>query len=238
MDNVVAGWDRPQEDEFALVSLGVPSPYLTIAFPNRPPVYQEYLDMEGIQPAALDRWKSALKDFLTAVTFQNPKPIVLKSPPHTGRIRVVLEMFPDARFVHIVRDPYVLFPSTVRLWKSLYESQAFQRPKHRGLEEYVFDSFERMYAAFERDRSLVDPSRFAEVRYEELVRDPVGQMRSIYEQINLPGFERVEPKLRERAAKQGEYQTNRYELDDATRQQIARRWAWYLAHYDYAAAPV
>ena len=37
MDNMAAGWDRPQEDEFALCMLGQPSPYLTIAFPNRPP---------------------------------------------------------------------------------------------------------------------------------------------------------------------------------------------------------
>src|SRR5204863_6827505 len=37
MDNMAAGWDKPQEDEFALCMLGQPSPYLTIAFPNHPP---------------------------------------------------------------------------------------------------------------------------------------------------------------------------------------------------------
>src|ERR1700726_1835135 len=34
MDNMPAGWERPQEDEFALCMLGQPSPYLAIAFPN------------------------------------------------------------------------------------------------------------------------------------------------------------------------------------------------------------
>ena len=48
MDNMVAGWDHPQEDEFALCNMGVPSPYLTNVFPNRPPQYQEYLDMRGV----------------------------------------------------------------------------------------------------------------------------------------------------------------------------------------------
>src|SRR5262249_10887562 len=42
MDNMAAGWNRPQEDEFALCMLGQPSPYLTIAFPNRPPQFPEY----------------------------------------------------------------------------------------------------------------------------------------------------------------------------------------------------
>ena len=41
----------------ALCLLGVPSPYWTIAFPNRPPQGQEYLDFEGVPPRAVARWK-------------------------------------------------------------------------------------------------------------------------------------------------------------------------------------
>src|SRR6266542_5002696 len=48
VDNMPAGWDRPQEDEFALCMLGQPSPYLTIAFPNRPPQDPEALDLDGL----------------------------------------------------------------------------------------------------------------------------------------------------------------------------------------------
>lgn len=43
--------------------------------------------------------------FLKQITYLRPKRIVLKSPTYTGRIRVLQQMFPDARFVHIVRDP-------------------------------------------------------------------------------------------------------------------------------------
>src|SRR5438552_3060977 len=48
MDNMSAGFDRPQEDEFALCMMGVPSPYLQIAFPNHGPVFEEYFDLEAI----------------------------------------------------------------------------------------------------------------------------------------------------------------------------------------------
>jgi hypothetical protein len=48
MDNMAAGWDRPQEDEFALCMLGMQSPYLKIAFPNRPEPYPESDDIEFI----------------------------------------------------------------------------------------------------------------------------------------------------------------------------------------------
>ena len=112
MDNMEAGWDRPQEDEFALCNMGSPSPYLTIAFPNRPPQDQEYFDLEGLSPQARERWKRRLVWFLKCVTVRRRKRIVLKSPPHTFRVKTLLELFPNARFVHIIRDPHVIFPST------------------------------------------------------------------------------------------------------------------------------
>ncbi len=123
IDNMPAGWDRPQEDEFALCNMGVRSPYLTAVFPNRPLQDPEYLDLEGVPPGALKLWKSKLYWFLQSLTLRAPKRIVLKSPAHTCRIKVLLELFPRAKFVHIVRDPYVIFPSTLNLWKRLYRDQ-------------------------------------------------------------------------------------------------------------------
>src|SRR5712692_7205415 len=90
MDNMAAGWDRPQEDEFALCMIGQPSPYLTIAFPNRPPQYSEYFALEGISPRALASWKRDFHGFLQRLTFKDPRRLVLKSPPHTCRIKVLV----------------------------------------------------------------------------------------------------------------------------------------------------
>jgi hypothetical protein len=237
MDNMAAGWDHPQEDEFALCNMGVRSPYLTLAFPNRPPQDREYLDLEELSPQALARWQRALVWFLKCLTVRDPKRIVLKSPPHTCRIKLLLELFPHARFVHLVRDPYVVYPSTIHLWKRLCRTQGLQIPKFRYLEEHVFDTLSRMYEVFERDRPLIADSRFCEVRYEELVRDPIEQMRMIYERLELGEFEEVLPALQEYLERQADYQTNRYELTEETRAEIGRRWASYIQQYGYSSEP-
>src|SRR5260370_40110256 len=120
---------------------GLPLPYLTIAFPNRPPQYPEFLDLEGLPPQALRRWKQTFLRFLQQITFRDPRRLILKSPPHSCRIKVLLQLFPEARFVHIVRNPYVVFPSTVHLWKALYQKHGLQRPTFAGLDEHVFCTF-------------------------------------------------------------------------------------------------
>ena len=234
MDNMLVGWDRPQEDEFALCNLGLPSPYLSFAFPNGPLRNPEYLDLKDVGPDDLGRWKRKFVWFLKCLTVQNPKRIVLKSPPHTCRVKVLLELFPEACFVHIVRDPYELFPSTIRTWQRLSTDQGLQVPTFEGLEERVLTIFERMYDSFEKDRRLIDSSRLSEVRYEDLVADPVAEMERVYKELALGGFDDVLPALEERVAAMAGYEANRHRLDPETRQVVATRWASYFEKYGYA----
>jgi omega-hydroxy-beta-dihydromenaquinone-9 sulfotransferase len=238
MDNMPTGWERPQEDEFALCMMGQPSPYLTIAFPNHPPQDPEALDLDGLPPRARRAWKEAFLRFLRHLTFKNPRRLILKSPTHTCRIPALLELFPGARFIHIVRDPHVVFPSTVNLWKSLYETHGLQQPTFAGLEERVFDTFTHLYARLEQSKPLLAPNRFHELRYEDLMADPVGQMRSLYEHLELDGFEEFLPRLKTYLAASAGYKTNRYpDLAPELRAEIARRWGHVIRQYGYGERP-
>jgi hypothetical protein len=235
MDNMAAGCDCPQEDEFALCNMGLPSPYLTILFCNRPPQNQEYFDLERVSPQQRRRWQRGLLWFLKCLTLRTPKRIVLKSPPHTFRIRLLLALFPAARFIHIVRSPYVIFPSTVHLWKRLYREHGLQVPKYEGLEEYVFQTFQRMYEVFERDRHLIPSGQLCEIRYEDLIADPIEQMRTLYHRLAMGEFERVRPAMEAYFAQKADYQTNRYELSAELQAEITRRWGWFAEKYGYPA---
>jgi hypothetical protein len=234
MDNMKAGWNRPQEDEFALCMLGAPSPYLTIAFPNHPPQDQEAFDPQRLPRRARTAWKKAFVGFLKRLTFRDPRRLVLKSPTHTSRIETLLELFPDAQFVHIVRDPFVVFPSTMNLWRSLSEAHGLQRPNFRHLEEHVFSTFSYLYERLQATRRLVPAGNFHELRYEDLVADPIGQMRKLYETLHLDGFEEMQPRLEAFWREQVGYQTNRYpQLAPELRAKIAARWGDVIERYGY-----
>ncbi len=234
MDNMEVSWERPQEDEFALCNMGIPSPYLSFAFPNIPDIDAEYLDLREVPEADIQRWKEAFIQFLKCVTVAgHGRQVVLKTPLHTARIDTLREMFPNAKFIHIVRDPYVIFPSTVRTWKRMSEDEGFQRPKNEGLEEMVLSRFTRMYEVFEESRTRIDPDNFCEVRYEDLIDDPVAQVRAVYEQLGLEGFEKTLPALEERAVGMRGYKVNRHKLSDEMRDQITERWGEFIGRYQY-----
>ena len=179
MDNMDAGWMLPQEDEFALMNLGVPSPYLRIAFPQTQALHLEYLNMSGLSESAVQFWQERLLWFLKAVTLANQgRQLVLKSPPHTGRLRLLRQMFPNAKFIHLIRDPRQLFPSTMRLWNSLDQLQALQPGYGEAeMKQYVARCLQLMYDGYHAARGQVPDRQIIDVRYEQLVASPLHTLR-------------------------------------------------------------
>jgi len=171
------------------------------------------------------------------VSFQNPgKPVVLKSPPHLGRVKYLADAFPGARFIHITRSPYDLFPSTVRLWQSLDYIQGFNRPRYElnWLHEYILSTMETLYQGFERQRLHIPENRMVDVRYEDLVQDPTSLIRRVYEHLQLGDFQSqlAEPLLKYLDT-QKNFKTNKYQLTPEIHDLITERCLPLLEKYGY-----
>lgn len=233
MDNMLAGWQRPQEDEFALLTMGERTPYRRMAFPNNEAVDLEYLNMEGIAPEKIAGWRESLASFVRTITFRYPRRVILKSPTHTGRVELLSKVFPGAQFIHITRDPYALFPSTRRLWQSLDAVQGCQWNRDEKLDEYVFESFERMYQGLDTQRETLDAQHIIDIRYEDLVADPVAVLQQVYEQLDLGDYATVREKFQTYVESLKDYQTNQHELEPELRAKIRSRWAQYFERYGY-----
>ena len=235
MDNVKAGWHAPQEDEFALCAMGIDSPYLRMAFPNEPPRHLEYLAMQPIAQQETAAWQESLYSFLQCLCYrQQNKRIVLKSPTHTGRLKMLREMFPNAKFVHIVRDPYDVVPSTIRLWKSLDEVQGLQVPHHKGIEDFVHQAYKTMYGEFEAARQGAEAcSDLVDIRYEDLVEDPCGVLENVYTTLELGNFEDVRPTVQTALDARRGYKKNAHVLDEDLVSRINDNWADYFERYGY-----
>lgn len=235
MDDMQVGWDRPQEEEFALANLGVPTPYLSVMFPNRGPRYTSYLTLQTLEPAVQRRWRSQYRRLLKRLTVADNRRLVLKSPPNTARLRTLIEMFPDAKFIHLSRHPSELYTSTLHLWRSLHREQGMQEVVDEDwLAEFVVDSLDRMYHAYFDDLPLLAPGQLIELRYDQLVADPKAALRAAYGTLGLGDFAAVEPSLDTYLATVREYQPNALPPDGAGEAIVKGRWSHYAQAFGYA----
>lgn len=234
MDNMKAGWDCPQEDEFALMVLGAPTPYFWIAFPEHVVPHMDSLGSRSFAAKDLKRWKRLIDWFFRALTYHTGKPLIIKSPPHTGRLGVLAEMYPNAKFIHMVRDPRKLHPSTLKLWRSLSDTQAFQSHNNEDvLHRFVVDAAHRMYDSFELDRQQLASNQIIDVHYEALVENPVETVRTIYSHLGLGDADQVLQKIAARREADKDYQTNQHDVDPELEKIIQRDWHDYAKRYGY-----
>ena len=217
---------RVQEDEVGLMVLTGLSPYMDWCFPRSRVGYERYLTLREAEPAEVAAWSGALAFFLRSLTVRHGRPILLKSPPHTGRVRAILDVFPDARFVHIRRDPYAVFASTLGLLRALPPVFRLQAGPKAADVEAVLRVYAGMYDAYFADRDLVPPGQLVEIAYEDLERDPVGQVRAVYEGLGLGDFAPALPGLEAYLASIAGYRKNKNPaLDEATRARVGAAWS-------------
>jgi omega-hydroxy-beta-dihydromenaquinone-9 sulfotransferase len=234
-DNVKMGMYEPQEDEFALNCLTQISPLLSLAFPRRAGHYNRFITLRDCTPAEVARWKTTLHWLVKKLTFKHRRPLVLKSPCHTARIRLLLEVFPDAKFVHIHRNPYDVFLSSRHLMQTAARYSTLQRLNHTRLEESTLHDCQVVFAAFFEERDLIPAGRLHEIRFENLENDPLGQLRGLYDSLQLGDFAVAEPAVRTYLDSIAGYEKNRYvELEQPWKGEVARRWRRCFEEWEYA----
>ena len=238
MDNMPVSWELPQEDETALLLMTLLSPYLMLAFQSDDTLYQPYFELAKLSPAELERWKKAFIFYLKKLTLKDsekgaPKRMLLKSPTHTFRIPLLLELFPKAKFVFIARNPYAVFNSSMHLRRSVYRDNGLGLTELNGLEEMVLDVYENLFQVYQRDRQLIPEGQLCEVRFEDLEANLDGEIGRIYESLDLPGFDQLRPELEARLESHRKYRKNVFDYDPELQKRLAERWQPAFEYFGY-----
>jgi hypothetical protein len=234
-DNVALSIRAPAEDEVANCISTHCSPYMRYVVPYRADYYDRYYTFRRVEEEETERWKRGFMFFLKKLTWKHNRPLLLKSPPHTCRISLLLQMFPDARFVHIHRNPYHVFKSIRHLDPLAFRSFTLQRPEHH-INARILHIYKHMYHVFFAERHLVPAGRFHDVSFERLERDPVTQVRRIYEALELPSFDMVRPRVQRYVDSLASYRKNRFpNISVRLRRKIRREWHRSFEEWGYPA---
>lgn len=239
MDAMELSLASPQEEEFALAASTLKSPCLAWVLPSQKQRFEQYLTFADVEPSEVAHWREAFVTFLKKVQLRCKRPLALKSPPHTARVRLLLQVFPGARFIHIHRNPWRVFQSTHRTLQIISRWHGLQKWDFSDLDDFVLRQYVRMYDAFFADRALIPAGHYHEIAFEDLEQDPVGEMRKAYGTLGLPGFELAEPRLHAYVHSIRHYRKTEFTtpLHQELAARIAHRWHRSFDEWGYRALP-
>jgi len=236
MDNVAISLDAPQEEEIALLNSSEHSPLHFMSFPRAlPGLYDRYvLDLDR-DPACRAGFREGYLEVLRKATIlSDGRRLVLKTPTNTARIPFLLETFPEARFVHIVRDPYRVFQSMRHMYRTILPGETLQEIDWAAIDAWTTDAYVAVMRRYLADRGRIPEGRLCEVRFEELEERPLEVMRKLYERLDLPGFDRARPRLEAYLAGLAGFEKNRFAFPADVVAQVNRHWGFALDAFGYA----
>lgn len=235
MDEMLVSIDSPQEEEMALANLSPYSTYHQWWFPRHARHYFErYALMEGIRPRDLRRWQELYRWLIQKLTVKNNgRRIILKNPSNTGRIKVLLETFPGAKFIHIYRNPYAVFSSTMHLYRKTLPAIQLQTISEAEIEQNVLRFYDAIMRKLVAEQALIPAGDFADVRFEDLERDPLGEVHRVYAELGLPGWEAVEPAVRAYVGTLNGYRKNTFSLTPDLVAKVNEHWRFAFEQWDY-----
>ncbi|MHA2430527.1 MAG: sulfotransferase family protein, partial [Promethearchaeota archaeon] len=190
MDNMKMGIFKPQEDEMALGNLFPYSFYNALYFPKRMmEYYSKYVQFKNVSPRLTKKWKYSYDYLLkTATLNMRGKQLVLKNPVNTARIKILLEMYPEAKFIHIYRNPYIIYLSTRHFYRKALEAFMFQNVSNELIEDNIIKIYKKMMISYFKEKKLIPGNNLIDIKFEDLESDTIRQLKRIYNKLNLQGF--------------------------------------------------
>lgn len=234
MDDVPMGTDLPQEEEYAIGAFIPYAYYNGWIFPRNMGFYNNFVCMDNVSKDVIDEWKETYRYFLKKLTYyRGGKRLILKNPAHTARIKQLLEMFPDAQFINIYRNPYHLYYSMMRFLRIVVPIYCVQKYDMKKLEGHMLDLYAQMYKKYFEDRRLIPEGNLVEIRYEDFIRDPIENVERIYSTLGLKGFEASKQAFSEYAATQKYFKPSNYTVEPAVKDKLTNKWKFVFDEFGY-----
>lgn len=233
MDNMKMGTTLPKEEEFAMSALSDASMINGFYFPKNIMKYFKRYVLFTDDKKYENEWKKKYLFFLKKVSLRQSKRLLLKSPFNTGRIKQILEIFPDAKFIHIHRNPYEVYYSNEKLYEAILPAFAFHEAGNEEIEKFIFDSYKSTYKKYFNDIMLIPSGNITSISYEELVASPMVTLKKIYEQVGLENFDKASPQIEFELSTYKNYKTNHHIMDEKTNNKMFSEWEEVCMKFGY-----
>jgi hypothetical protein len=197
------------------------------------PTYEAFLHGADLTPAYAFE-----KRFLQYLQLGRPEPRwVLKSPDHVCGLEALFAIFPDAFIVQTHRNPLEVLRSSTELTRvlhGLYGPRGHYADVWSRETRVLAERTERFIRFRDEHPELAD--RFIDVKYSDLVAQPMAAVRQIYEQLETPLSAVAAERMQRLAASRSRYQKRRAAPEPAASKpeavQEADRFKHYCSRFD------
>jgi hypothetical protein len=196
--------------------------------------FEKYVLFQQLPVSETETWKQGYMFLLKKISLANlDKQLVLKSPPNTARIKLLLSLFPNAKFIFLHRNPYDVYASNRQLWKVVQDNYALGSIRLFDSKKIILDTYSKMTHRYLQEKTLIPPGHLTEICYEDFIKRPAETMKQIYESLHLDNFEYCKNKIISFAERQKKYTVLNHKLPPDEMKIVSENWEFFISHWNY-----
>jgi omega-hydroxy-beta-dihydromenaquinone-9 sulfotransferase len=196
--------------------------------------FQKYVLFQNISADEMERWKRAFVFLLKKISLaSHEKQLVLKSPPNTARIKFLLSLFPNAKFIFIHRNPYDVYASNKRFWAVVQKQYALKNVWSHDVRSIILYTYSEIMQRYLEEKKIVPPNRLVELAYDDFVQSPVESLRTAYAELRLEDFGYCENKLKTFTSQQRHFMQLKHALPEDEQKFVSEKLAPIIRHWNY-----
>lgn len=229
-------WSSAGELDIAqLTYISKANPHWGHLFPANADYYlQRYLYLDEAPPEAVSEWKESYSYLIKKLALKKEnKPLLIKSPGNTARVKHLLDLYPNARFIYLHRYPLDVFYSNMKLWSMVIEKFAFQQIGRREIEEMVIQNYKKILAKYLEQRQLIPKENLIELPFKQFVDNPLDTLANIYSEFDWKNFEDVRPIIRKQMPEPKKSGTNGYHYNPEHIKRLENEWSFVFEEWNY-----
>lgn len=233
MDNVKMGADEPTEDEYCLGTYSKYGYYNGMVFPQNFPKFARYHSFDGL-PKDAKKWQKQYDYLIKVLTsIYDGRQLFLKNPAVAFRIKMILEMYPNAKFIFTYRNPYTLYASNLNYYKKVVPLYTLQNYSEDILKEEILTHYSEMIHKLDEGKKLIPEGNYMDIKYEDFIQDPMPFMERIYKQFKLDGWEEARPAFQAHYDSQATYKTNNFRIANEVIKTVNEYWDFIVEKQGY-----
>jgi hypothetical protein len=196
--------------------------------------FRKYVLFENISQSEIEAWKQSFIFLIKKISIaNNQRQLVLKSPPNTARIKELISVFPDAKFIFIHRNPYQVYSSNKRFWEVLQKTYALQGTRSVDVNGVILDTYSQMMRRYLNEKNKVPPGQLTEIAYDDFIQNPVTCLRTAYSALNIGDFSYCEEKLKLFTGHQKQFVPLKHILPEGECKMVSEKLEPFIRHWNY-----
>ena len=159
--------------------------------------------------------------------------MVLKNPANSYRMEHLNKMYPKAKYIHLYRNPYEVFASSIKFHLDTSRIFSLQTWNEEEYKNNILGIYKELFEKIDDDVKDISKENILYIRYEDFIIKPLETMEKVYSDLKIKGFLEAKEGMQKYLETDKDYKPRKYNFSDELIAKVTKECSFIFDRFGY-----